>query len=52
MRGEAVTADYFETLGIRPAIGRLLGAADDRPDAPRVVVLSHRHVGGPLWRIR
>ena len=42
MRGEAVTADYFETLGIRPAVGRLLGAADDRPDAPRVVVLSYR----------
>ena len=42
MRGEAVTPDYFATLGVRPAIGRLLGADDNRPDAPRVVVLSHR----------
>ncbi len=42
MRGEAVTADYFDTLGVRAATGRLLGADDNRPDAARVVVLSHR----------
>jgi putative ABC transport system permease protein len=42
MRGEAVTQDYFDTLGIHPLRGRLLGADDNRPDAPRVVVLSHR----------
>jgi predicted permease len=42
MRGEAVTPDYFDTLGIHPLRGRLLGADDNRPDAPRVVVLSHR----------
>jgi len=42
MRGEAVTPDYFDTLGVRPAAGRLLGPDDDRPGAPRVVVLSYR----------
>jgi predicted permease len=48
--GEAVTGEYFGTLGIRPSIGRGLEPADDRPDADRVVVVSHgfwqRELGG------
>jgi predicted permease len=38
---KAVTADYFNVFGIPAAAGRLLGAGDDQPGAPAVVVLSH-----------
>jgi len=38
--GEAVTGNYFTVLGVGAALGRTLQADDDRPDAPRVVVLS------------
>ncbi len=38
----AVAGDYFQVLGVRPAIGRLLTAEDDRPDAPPVAVISHQ----------
>ncbi len=41
MRGEAVTPGYFETLGVRPAAGRLLAPYDHAADAPPVAVLSH-----------
>ena len=50
LRGEGVSRGYFETLGIRPALGRVLQPADHTADAPAVVVLSHdtwlRHFGG------
>jgi predicted permease len=40
--GELVTGNYFETLGVRPWLGRLLTPADDRtPGGHPVVVLSH-----------
>lgn len=46
----AMTGDCFETLGIRPALGRLFTLADDRPGMPKVAVLSHlawlREYGG------
>src|SRR5687767_9541965 len=35
-----VSANYFQTLGVRAAAGRLLQAADDHPGAAPVVVLS------------
>ena len=41
MRGEGVDAGYFDVLGLRPAMGRLLEPADHQPDAPAVVVLGH-----------
>lgn len=41
----AATGAYHETLGVRPAIGRLLTAADDTAGAAPVVVLSHAY-----WR--
>jgi predicted permease len=41
-RGIVVTAPYFGLVGMRPVLGRLFGAADDRPEADRVVVLNHR----------
>ncbi len=50
--GLVVSGGYFPTLGVRPALGRLLGPGDDRvPGAHPVVVLSHHYwtdrLGGP-----
>jgi predicted permease len=46
--GAIVSGGYFETLGVRPARGRLLGAADDvSPGAHPVAVISDR-----FWRSR
>ena len=42
-----VTDGFFETLRVRPQIGRLFLPEDDRPGAARVVVLSDG-----LWRRR
>jgi predicted permease len=40
--GELVSGNYFEVLGVGPAVGRLFDAADDRtPGAHPVAVLSH-----------
>jgi putative ABC transport system permease protein len=40
-----VTGGYFETLGIKPALGRFINSDDDKVGGPFVVVLSHA-----LWR--
>jgi predicted permease len=40
-RGNWVSGDYFSTLGVRPAIGRLLARADDVRGCPRVAVLGY-----------
>ncbi len=42
LTGEQVTAGYFDVLGISPALGRGFRADEDIPNAPRVVILSHR----------
>src|SRR5689334_17767390 len=40
--GYEVTGNYFETLGIRPVLGRLLAASDEKTDhANEVAVLSY-----------
>jgi len=39
--GEMVGGEYFEVLRVRTQMGRPLQPADDRPDAPAVVVISH-----------
>ncbi|GLC28168.1 ADOP family duplicated permease [Roseisolibacter agri] len=36
-----VTGNFFDVLGARPALGRLLRPEDDVPGAPGVLVLSH-----------
>jgi predicted permease len=42
--GMLVSASYFPTLGLQPALGRLLGPGDDRAiGESRVVVLSHNY---------
>ncbi len=43
VRIQAVSGNYFETLGVRPALGRVLQDADDTPDATPVVVLSYAY---------
>ena len=44
LQGARISANAFEVLGAVPSAGRLLQRSDDRPDAPKVVVISHR-----LW---
>jgi putative ABC transport system permease protein len=39
--GERATANYFSVLGARPQLGRTFTAAEDRPGATPVVVLTH-----------
>lgn len=45
-----VTSGFFRALGVKPAVGRALGPADDRPGAPPVALVTHRfaveHLGG------
>jgi predicted permease len=45
---QAVTGSYFPFFAGRPARGRLLQPADDRPGAERVAVLSHFFWTGTL----
>jgi predicted permease len=47
--GEAVSSNYFEVLGVRPALGRVFTAREcgDTPGACPVVVVSHQ-----FWRDR
>ena len=44
---DRVSGDLFETLGTRPLLGRLVRTDEERPGAPRVLLLSHRY-----WRTR
>jgi len=37
-----VGGSYFDVVGLRPVIGRLVGPSDDGPNAAGVVVLTHR----------
>jgi predicted permease len=42
--GELVSGNYFDVLGVRPALGRLFTLDDDKvPGAQPVVVLSHAY---------
>jgi putative ABC transport system permease protein len=45
--GAAVSHDYFAVLGVPVAQGRGFTAEEDVPDAPRVVVITHR-----FWNAR
>ncbi|MGZ5538545.1 MAG: ABC transporter permease [Chthoniobacterales bacterium] len=38
------TANLFDLLGVQPFLGRNLTSADDEPNAPKVMLISHR-----LW---
>jgi predicted permease len=41
--GQFVSGDYFQTLGVRPAAGRVFVPADDAPGAPPVAVLQYAY---------
>jgi putative ABC transport system permease protein len=47
LRGEVVTNQYFETLGVQPALGRIFRPDEAGPTAPRIVILSDA-----LWKRR
>src|SRR6202162_4819121 len=42
VRGGVVSGNYFEVMGLRPVLGRLIGPQDDGPNAAGVIVLTHR----------
>src|SRR5437764_1571636 len=42
VRAGVVGGSYFEVMGLRPVIGRLLGPGDDGPAAAGAAVLTHR----------
>ncbi|MGE0042347.1 MAG: ADOP family duplicated permease [Vicinamibacterales bacterium] len=42
VRAGVVGGTYFDVMGLRPVLGRLLGPADDGPKAEGAVVLTHR----------
>ena len=44
---QAVSSEFFPVLRVEPILGRTINEDDDRPNAPDVVVLSHR-----LWQTR
>jgi predicted permease len=41
INGQLVSGDFFRTMGLKPAIGRLLDATDDTPSAAPVTVLNY-----------
>jgi predicted permease len=43
VEGAWVTGDCYQTLGLSPALGRLLDRTDDRPGAPPAAVISYRY---------
>ncbi|HLJ76804.1 MAG TPA: ABC transporter permease, partial [Acidobacteriaceae bacterium] len=45
LEGQSVSAGFFHVLGVAPALGRDFRAAEEGPNAPKVVILSDR-----LWR--
>ncbi|MGJ5816208.1 ABC transporter permease [Paludibaculum fermentans] len=47
LHGLHTSASLFDVLGVRPVLGRTFAPEDDRPGAPKVVVLSHQ-----LWQRR
>ena len=42
VRAGVIGGNYFEVMGLRPVVGRLIDATDDGPSAAGVVVLTHR----------
>jgi putative ABC transport system permease protein len=42
IRGGVVGGTYFEVMGLRPVLGRLIGPQDDGPAAAGAVVLTYR----------
>lgn len=47
LAGEQVSHEYFDVLGVTPALGRSFSQADDVPNAARVAIIGH-----DLWTNR
>lgn len=45
--GYSVTSNFFRVIGIQPALGRTFSADEDKPQGPKVVILSFN-----LWQRR
>jgi putative ABC transport system permease protein len=45
VRAGVVGGSYFDVMGLRPVMGRLIGPSDDGPNAAGVVVLTY-----PFWK--
>jgi putative ABC transport system permease protein len=45
LRGSMVTADFFETLGAKPLLGRTFSIADEQTQRPNAIILSYS-----LWK--
>jgi len=45
VKGAMITSGFFESLGVRPLLGRLLLVSDERAKDPQVAILSHH-----LWQ--
>ena len=43
--GLVASGDYFDSLGITPALGRVFGQADDHRGCPQIAVLNY-----PFWK--
>jgi predicted permease len=50
VKAGVVNGSFFEAMGLRPVLGRLLGAADDGPKAAPAVVLTYRFWAESLQR--
>jgi putative ABC transport system permease protein len=50
VNGGVVNGSYFDVMGLRPVLGRLIGPGDDGPKAPSVVVLTYRFWSNALGR--
>ncbi len=42
VRAGVVGGTYFDVMGLKPVVGRLIGPADDGPQAAGAIVLTHR----------
>src|SRR5687767_7575992 len=42
VKAGVVGGDFFDVMGLRPVVGRLLNSQDDGPEAAGAVVLTHR----------
>src|SRR5204863_4396055 len=42
VRAGVVNGNYFDVMGLKPVLGRLLNAEDDGPEAAGAAVLTHR----------
>ncbi len=50
IQGGVVGGSYFDVMGLRPVLGRLIGPQDDGPNAAGVVVLTYRFWANALHK--